>query len=66
MPHSSAVKKMTWPVKSALGLAVASLCSALVNAQTLDPVVVSASRAETSDLAYDVFVPTTWTGIKIC
>jgi iron complex outermembrane receptor protein len=46
MPHSSAVKKMTWPVKSALGLAVASLCPALVNAQTLDPVVVSASRAE--------------------
>lgn len=46
MPCSITAKKMTWPNKSAWGLALASLSPALLSAQTLDPVVVSASRAE--------------------
>lgn len=46
MAYSITAKKMTWPIKSAWGLAVASLSPALLSAQTLDPVVVSASRAE--------------------
>lgn len=45
--HQASIKnKMTSSVKTALALAVTSMCHTLVNAQTLGAVVVSASRAE--------------------
>lgn len=46
MPQASIKNKMTSSIKTALALAVTSMCHTLVNAQTLGAVVVSASRAE--------------------
>jgi len=46
MCHKSADNHFSWSAKTALTLTVTSMCHALGNAQTLEDVVVSASRAE--------------------